>query len=292
MQGHGPCPCLSEADIEAYRSVAGANRGKTARNLAEGLAGLALETDPERRFERLLALFATRKGEPRSLANAAPRKVEAALPGIGDRLAEAGALVLALADRLRTLRMLNVSCAALVLARRLDHDYEALKRRGGRLDFEDLVSRTAALLRRDGAGPWVHYKLDQGIDHILVDEAQDTSPEQWSVITRLSEEFFAGESARSGIRTLFAVGDEKQSIYSFQGARPELFMQTGRDTARRARHAERHFEALRLHLSFRSTLDVLSAVDAVFAADDNRRGLSSGNEPVSHDSNRSGEPGV
>ena len=286
-----PLPSLSDNDIEAYRSAAHVHSAKTPRKTADALASLANENDPARRFEQLTEQFTTRKGEPKSLKNAVPDAVEKRVPGLADKLAEASAFVLAQVDRLRTVRMLTATLAALVLARQLDHDYETLKRRSGTLDFEDLVIRTADLLQRPGAGPWVHYKLDQGIDHILVDEAQDTSPDQWSVITQLSEEFFAGETSRSHVRTLFAVGDEKQSIYSFQGARPELFMQTGRDTARRALAAERHYDSLNLHLSFRSTLDVLAAVDAVFESDDNRRGLSSGDVPVTHASNRAGEPG-
>ena len=72
------------------------------------------------------------------------------------------------------------------------------------------------------------YKLDGGLDHILVDEAQDTSPAQWDVIRALAEEFFSGSGAREVARTLFAVGDEKQSIYSFQGAAPTMFAAHGR----------------------------------------------------------------
>jgi ATP-dependent helicase/nuclease subunit A len=286
-----PLPSLSDADIEAYRAAAQGQAGKTPKTTVKKLIEIGLEGEPQRRFDLLADLFVTRSGEPRSLKNATPESVESVFPGIGNKLAQASAFFLALADRLCTLRMLKATVAALGLAKQLDHDYEALKRRGGTLDFEDLVSRTASLLQRHGAGPWVHYKLDQGIDHILVDEAQDTSPDQWSVITRLSEEFFAGETSRPHIRTLFAVGDEKQSIYSFQGARPELFMQTGRETRKRARAAERHFHQLSLHLSFRSTLDVLTAVDTVFACEDNRRGLTSGDEAIEHTAYRAREPG-
>ncbi|TJV51530.1 MAG: hypothetical protein E5X82_32120, partial [Mesorhizobium sp.] len=87
--------------------------------------------------------------------------------------------------------------------------YEHLKRARGFLDFNDLITRTVNLLARPDAGPWVQYKLDQGIDHILLDEAQDTSPDQWEVVKRLAEEFFAGLGARDMVhRTVFAVGDE------------------------------------------------------------------------------------
>ena len=90
----------------------------------------------------------------------------------------------------------------------------------GLLDYSDLIHKTRDLLTDTSTAQWVLYRLDGGIDHILVDEAQDTSPEQWQVVDCLTEEFTAGNSARSGSRTIFVVGDEKQSIYSFQGADP------------------------------------------------------------------------
>lgn len=102
------------------------------------------------------------------------------------------------------------------------------KKANGLLDFDDLIERTLHLLQRKGASQWVHYKLDNGLDHILLDEAQDTNPEQWQIIQLLAQEFFTGYSQRDNIRTLFAVGDEKQSIYSFQGAAPENFSANGR----------------------------------------------------------------
>ena len=93
----------------------------------------------------------------------------------------------------------------------------------GLLDFDDLIDRAQALLARPGTAAWVLWRLDGGLDHILVDEAQDTSPAQWQVIEALSAEFFAGAGARDVARTIFVVGDEKQSIYSFQGADPAEF---------------------------------------------------------------------
>jgi len=67
------------------------------------------------------------------------------------------------------------------------------------------------------------FKSDNGLEHSLVDEAQETCPAQWQVIRALADEFFVGDSERAMERTLFAVGDEKQSIFSFQGADPTEF---------------------------------------------------------------------
>ena len=131
----------------------------------------------------------------------------------------------------------------------------------GLLDFDDLIDRAEALLARPGTAAWVLWRLDGGIDHILVDEAQDTSPAQWRVIEALSEEFFAGRGARDVERTIFVVGDEKQSIYSFQGAEPGEF-------AAKAAHYTDRLEAIGSELqrcdllySFRSARPILELVD-------------------------------
>src|SRR5690606_15418500 len=101
-------------------------------------------------------------------------------------------------DRVALLSMLEATRAALVVADWLIARYERLKSARGFLDFNDLISRTAALLSREDAGAWVQYKLDRGIDHILLDEAQDTSPDQWAVVNALAAEFFSGYGAREG----------------------------------------------------------------------------------------------
>ncbi|KAG1651468.1 ATP-dependent helicase/nuclease subunit A [Nymphon striatum] len=145
--------------------------------------------------------------------------------------------------------------------------------RRGLLDFEDLIKRTESMLLKQDVAAWVRMKLDQGIDHILVDEAQDTSPAQWRVIRTLADEFFDGETAGSNKRTVFAVGDEKQSIYSFQGADPRGFDDERLHFKVKVKNAERAFEDIALDASFRSTEAILSSVDHVFAYADHKRGI-------------------
>ena len=143
---------------------------------------------------------------------------------------------------------------------------DAEKATQGWLDFDDLIALTDRLLSRPGVADWVLYRLDGGIDHILVDEAQDTSPQQWRVIERLTREMTAGEGAeRPADKTLFVVGDLKQSIYSFQGADPEGFS-TMRDTfGRRLGEVGQRLQQLNLEFSFRSAAPILATVDQTFA---------------------------
>src|SRR5690606_37595213 len=111
---------------------------------------------------------------------------------------------------------------------------------------------------------WVLYKLDGGVDHVLVDEAQDTAPEQVDLIEALTGEFYAGAGARDAARTTFVVGDEKQSIYSFQGADPSRFLAWSQRMAQRAHEARVGFEQIPFVTSFRCAPEILQAVDAVF----------------------------
>ena len=174
----------------------------------------------------------------------------------------------------RTARLMRFGAA-------LVERYEAAKAAHALLDFDDLVGKAQALLTSSEMAQWALYRLDGGVDHILVDEAQDTSPEQWAVIRAIAEEFHAGEGARDGGRTLFVVGDEKQSIYSFQGAAPGEFDRMRRHFDERFEAAETPMQREALAASFRSAPAILSAVDAVFR-DGAAEGLSAAGAPLSH----------
>src|SRR5205085_7390360 len=134
----------------------------------------------------------------------------------------------------------------------------------GQLDYDDLVAKALELLRRPGIAPWVLFKLDGGLDHILIDEAQDTNPEQWQIVAALAEEFFAGDGAQERVRTVFAVGDAKQSIYSFQRADPREFVRMRQHFQDRVNAAKQIWQVVPLGISFRASEKLLKAVDAVF----------------------------
>lgn len=144
--------------------------------------------------------------------------------------------------------------------------YEKAKAARGWLDFDDLIARAKALLTDRSVAQWVLYRLDGGIDHILVDEAQDTSPDQWKVIELLAEEFTAGIGAQADRdRTLFVVGDKKQSIYSFQGADVAAFDAKHALFKARFEAVGKQFQNTELGYSFRSAPAILQLVDETFA---------------------------
>lgn len=169
--------------------------------------------------------------------------------------------------------------------------YKREKEARGLLDFGDLIVATRKLLKRTDAS-WVLEKLDRGIDHILVDEAQDTSPEQWDILEAIAAEFTAGHGQRNVPRTFFAVGDEKQSIFSFQGARPDLFDAMRRKIEHKTKAAAQKFEEIKLHRSFRSSPAIMEFVDLVFSVAANFEGLSADNLQTLHKALKTDLPGL
>ena len=142
-------------------------------------------------------------------------------------------------------------------------NYENIKSLKCYLDFDDQILLVKMLLSQSSMAQWVMYKLDGGIEHILIDEAQDTSPDQWDVIKLLTDEFNTGEAKKNKPRTIFAVGDEKQSIYSFQGADPFAFEQMRRYFSDKLIEANDKLSEQRLLYSFRSSPIILKLVDKV-----------------------------
>ncbi|MDA5194576.1 double-strand break repair helicase AddA [Govanella unica] len=214
-------------------------------------------------FRAYAPAYLTQKGEIRKTL--VTKGTEKARPGTLASLLGEAERVEALVARLRLVEVMDNTAAALTFAFAVLDIYAREKRRQAALDYDDLILGTLALLQRPGIAPWVLFKLDGGLDHVLVDEAQDTNPEQWQVIKALADDFFAGEAAREVSRSIFAVGDVKQSIYRFQRADPRAFIASRDHFAARVRAVDGDFRDVPLDLSFRSTAAVLDYVDAVFA---------------------------
>ncbi|KAA0968527.1 double-strand break repair helicase AddA [Aureimonas fodinaquatilis] len=282
-----------DPEFRALLAAAASSSDKaTDQKLADRLQIFAEAESNEQKFAALCDLAFKADGNRYALRSIATAAVVNKLADLPDRLELLWSFLEELVDALKSARLLQASAAALTISCQLEIDYRTLKARRGRLDFEDLIVRTANLLLRREASAWVHYKLDRGIDHVLVDEAQDTSQRQWQVIRALVDEFFHGGDDQRRPRTVFAVGDEKQSIYSFQGASPAMFADERRRLEALAHGAGLPFDKVSMHQSFRSASEILLAVDHIFDADEHRRGLSSDSEKPVHATARTGQPGL
>ena len=225
----------------------------------------------------VIAIFFTDKGEPRK--SMATKSID---DDTGFWLIEEQTRLAEAVHTARAARVAANTLNVLLLAEVYGQAYAKAKAATGALDFADLISRTRDLLTDGPGAAWVLFKLDGGVDHLLVDEAQDTSPEQWDIVRALTEEFFRGEGAheagrRGDIeRTVFVVGDEKQSIFSFQGAAPERLLRESQLYRQMVQGAGRRFETVELLQSWRSTPEVLAYVDRVFGTAERAGALSPG----------------
>ena len=274
---------LWRAAAEAL-SAGGLNDQKCAVQLA------AVAGDPNASLPQALAVLFTEKGEGTPAAWVVKTSGFRAHEGLRQALLDEQDRLAIARERIRGARVAADTLDALVLAEAYLAAYRVEKTSAGALDFADLIEKTKALLASRPAAAWVLYKLDGGIDHILVDEAQDTAPDQWDIVRALTGEFFAGAGVggreRPLQRTLFVVGDDKQSIYSFQGADPErLHRETTRYLAE-IEAAELAGRSVPLTSSWRSTEEVLGFVDAVFTA-----GVPPGVDSLAHIAMRAGDRG-
>jgi len=279
-------PVLHEAALRKAAHALIESGGKTDGPRGEAIsAWLAAGDGRPDLSPAYLSVFFTDRGLLRErLATAAAAK----------RMPEIVEVLRAEANRLEHAKgrsLVDLTIALLRLGLDITRRFAKAKRRRAALDYDDLIVATRRLLEGAESAAWVLYKLDGGIDHVLVDEAQDTNPDQWEVVRRLTEEFFAGSGAVERNRTVFAVGDTKQSIFSFQRADPRKLAEMRNWFEEKSRDASKRFERVDLKVSFRSTESVLNAVDRVFARADAARGLTEPEDNIEHMASRVQEPG-
>ena len=275
---------LNHAEILAQIKIHG--KHDTARHLKH----IALEPS---NIDNFRALFLTAKHEPR--ASLISKGTTEAHPATAEFLEGERQRVVDLLFHYDLLFRIEATCSLFTIAKSTHTQIEHKKRYLGHYDFDDLISRTTALLSSSRAAQWVLYKLDAGLKHVLVDEAQDTSPAQWKIISALVEEFFAGQAGlQPADRTLFVVGDRKQSIYSFQGADIHALAKSRAELSDKITGAGKLLSKVELDISYRSTPEVLAIVDRVFPANQPARlGFAVDDQTESpHQSNRLNEKGI
>ena len=209
-------------DVARYLDVASALEAGSKTEKERGAEIRAICAAGNVTLIALQSILLTKQGEPRkAVANKSTLDRHGWL---GDFIGEEQSRLADAMGRMGDLECLSATLSVLRLGSAIVETFEQMKRRQGAYDFDDLIIKTGELLSEKPDAAWVLYKLDGGIEHLLVDEAQDTSPMQWQIVRSLTEEFFSGEGRHGRKpRTLFVVGDRKQSIYSFQGADPNVF---------------------------------------------------------------------
>ncbi len=252
-----------------------------------------LELDQTQRLinvNEYMSVYLTNENTIRSTSRFPTKTIKDNFPDTVDVLTTEAHRILHLKEQLKSIRITNMTRDLFLIADYVLNEYQRLKEKSNALDFDDLIIRTLDLLTGNtpsmkhldvalDVSPWIRYKLDQGIDHILVDEAQDTNPEQWQIIQALSDDFFDNQEDDIN-RTLFVVGDQKQSIFSFQRASPEKFQEMQVWFEEKILNAQKDFDRINFNVSFRSVNAVLDLVDNIFTDPALRKGLD--DEQIEH----------
>jgi len=280
---------VREPDLERLRDALGTG-GTNDRKLSEKVASALAARTPAARVDALEAFFCTGKGEAR--ASLMSKAIKAEHADLDALFGSAQSRFCELLEERKSLAVIAATLAITRLANAVLKSYARAKSRRAALDYDDLIAKTVSLLHEKQWADWVLFKLDRGIDHILVDEAQDTSREQWQVVKALAEEFFSGQGQREEARTVFAVGDEKQSIYSFQGAAPEMFEEMARRFSDLTESFGAPLKRIPLNLSFRTVHPILASIDRVFADPVRTPGLTADGGAIHHAVYRKGHGGL
>jgi ATP-dependent helicase/nuclease subunit A len=273
-----------------WEEIAGALEASSSRDRdqAERLR-VALASSGSTQVDEYLFVFLTDDGPRKALITNKFADANPLIARLFDQ--ESGRLSL-LIEKRRAVMVRDRTQALLQIATATAANYRREKQERGQLDYDDLIDKTLAMLD-GGASSWVHYKLDYGVDHMLIDEAQDTSPRQWDIVAHLISEFTSGQGARDGVmRTVFAVGDEKQSIFSFQGAAPHEFDQRRRALRKKFEDAGLKFDPVSFTTSFRSGPVILQSVDHVFRDEAIYRSIHAENAYPVHESLTDAGPGL
>ncbi len=248
---------------------------KLATAIRKFLNNLTLENFPDYK----LAFF-TQEGNPRKLSKNIAANLE-----LSSIFSDCCQLINDFSDQLNSLKIANDSALLLRFVDHILENYSQLKKQNSVLDYNDLIVETNRLLANPDFSDWIKLKMDSSFDHILIDESQDTNHQQWNIIKALSEDFFTGLSSSNKRRSIFIVGDEKQSIYSFQGAEPNISAEI---FAHFAEKLGNNLKKIELNNSFRSQAKILQAVDDVFSKEERKKAISKVAEFQAHKPIREG----
>ncbi|MDO6415157.1 double-strand break repair helicase AddA [Sphingomonas sp. BIUV-7] len=281
-------------DCSSLRAIADANRAWGTKTGLEhaGLAEAFLEAGPSARaamLEEVIGVARTKAGDPRSHS---PKLFDCD-PGHGDNCEALAEAVELLVQQRRGAELAGLIGAGLRAGQAYAAAYSQAKRAAGAVDFDDLIRLVLDLLDRPGIGDWIRFKLDRRVDHLLIDEGQDTNAQQWRIVRALADDFFAGdpEEHERLHRTIFSVGDFKQAIFGFQGTDPFAFAAAREYFGRQIEAGALDLDRLSLDRSFRSTPPILTLVDRI-VSDLGGEALGLVDEPEPHVSAKIDKPGI
>ncbi|MGN0929741.1 MAG: double-strand break repair helicase AddA [Alphaproteobacteria bacterium] len=269
--------------LQNYLSVLEKSKSKSApqthKTLSDFLA-LSTVTDKVKNIDNYKAIFLTDKNTVRKTLLVKDDAIKN--PQLETYLIKEAERIKTTFEIIGCIKVYNLTIAVIDIALELMNTYKSLKEKEGVMDFSDLIETVEHLFKKPNISEWILYKMDGGISHILIDEAQDTSPIQWDIVDTLTEQFFTTARDEKNMKSIFSVGDRKQSIFGFQGADISLFEKYKKHFKERVESDGFVFKDLPLNRSFRSCKNILNLVDDVLNTSERVKGVLLANEEIEH----------
>lgn len=254
-------PDFKQSDLENLANLAKNNEKSKDPQKGELILNYIKNPNNEA-FNDYLSVFLTKKDEPQK--RVLTKKTLDSLENSSEIIKKEQNRLLDLIEKLNSFHIANLTTNLLEIADEMLSIYANLKGKNNYLDYNDLITKTSKLLTNTANSDWIKYKLDGAIEHILVDESQDTNNNQWKIIKAISEDFFANQNEESEKKTIFVVGDDKQSIFNFQGAQPKIFGEALKYYQNQLQLINDNIHNISLNNSFRSLKNILKLVDDSF----------------------------
>ena len=264
------------------------------KKYSQSIYSILAKKDLDIDYNEYISIFFTKKNEKRKISSLVTKKILEENPRIEDLIAFEQSRLESILEQIKSVKTFLASRNFLYIAAEIINIYSALKNNSNYIDHDDIIYYSLILLDQPDISSWILYKLNYKISHILLDESQDTSPDQWKLMTKLTEDFFSGDSINEERSpTLFIVGDEKQSIYSFQGANIEsYFNELKRLKSINKNNISFNFNTVDMNLSFRSTEAVLNIVDYIFNKPEFKNAVSDNDLLIKHNIYRKNQAGL
>ena len=279
---------IPQGFIEKLKEVLRADNGKKSQEKLDLIAKFFCEQSDIKKFDVYKQIFLNKDCSVPKSGILNKKSVEADIK-FSENVSRETLRVREAVEFINAVNIYNATFSVLDVGLTLNQIYEDLKKKRGVMDFTDLITTVKKLFAKDNISSWILYKLDGGISHVLIDEAQDTSPLQWEIVDKLTSEFFTSGSTEKNVKSLFSVGDRKQSIFSFQGANIKLFEKYKNHFKKRIERENYPFFDLPLNRSFRSCKNILNTVDSVIK---NSNGILLPDENIEHIPNRVDSDGL
>lgn len=239
-------------------------------------------SDGKNKAENIFNIFLTKKNTPRK--QILKKNILSENINLAEIINKIQNILLDTIEQQKRITSAKLSLAITLFSATVIDKYEEIKEDQKVFEYDDILIKARKILLSENSD-WIKFKISLNTSHVLIDEAQDTNEIQWEIIKIITEDFYTGNSVAND-RSIFVVGDVKQSIYSFQGANPKHFLEAKEYFKKKLAESSIKLKEVFQNKSYRSTNTILNFVDKTFQSPALIKALTNESKEIIHTVNR------